>query len=377
MTVVCLLDDAPDSAPRLYMAGAEGRAVPVDAATAAADTGPVIAVLPGTAVLLRTVTLPVKTEGQARTAAVFALEDELAAEPESLHFALGPRQADGNRAVAVIAADCMDSWLAQMRELGLTPDTMVPDFLTLSGQRPGAARFEGRTLVRQAELGGFAIEEDLFDAVLDAGERAALPPPRDIAPADLASEATSAAAEPVLNLLQGRYRPQRSRPSWLALGRRAGALAAAALVLWLGVTLADAWRLKALDDHYYRAAQDMARAALPEGTRLIDPVRQLRRAQTGAAGAGGEAAQNGFLPLSAMLIEALAEVPAAEVRSLRYRAEQAALSAEIGYSAFADLEALDAAVRAAGGVLTERGARQEGSRVIGRVELSRAGGAGP
>lgn len=370
MTLVCLLDDAPEGAPRLYGTAADGGVVPIDAAAAAEAPGPVVAVVPGTAVLLRTVALPVKSEAQARTAAAFALEDELAAEPENLHFALGPRQTDGERAVAVIAAATMAGWLARLRAIGVAADIMVPDFLALTGEPPLAVRFDGRAILRDAVRGGFAIEEDLLDAVVPDHARQALPP-RAIDAATLAHEAAAVAAAPPLNLLQGPYRPRREGPGWLALGRRAAALAAVSLLLWLGLTLADAWRLKALDDHYYQAARETARAALPDGTRLIDPVRQLRRAQAATRGADG-ASQDGFLPLAALLIEALAAVPSAEVQSLRYGAEQDRLSAEIAYGAFADLESLDNAVRAAGGTLTERGARQEGGRVVGRVELSRA-----
>ncbi|WP_162937833.1 type II secretion system protein GspL [Indioceanicola profundi] len=75
-----------------------------------AEVGQVVALAPGTEVLLRDVRLPPK--GNALAALPFALEDELAVDLDRLHFALGAPRADGSREAAAVDQALMERWRA-------------------------------------------------------------------------------------------------------------------------------------------------------------------------------------------------------------------------------------------------------------------------
>ena len=57
--------------------------------------------------------------------------EQLAAEIDALHFALGPYQEDDTYPVAVVDRARIERWLGQLEEVGLQPDHLVPDLLAL------------------------------------------------------------------------------------------------------------------------------------------------------------------------------------------------------------------------------------------------------
>ena len=98
-----------------------------DAAEAASDK-PVIALVPGADVLTISVDLPAKAGARLRQAVPFALEDQLAADVDELHFALGVHSDSGLLPVAVVDRETMDSWVDRLREAGIYPTRIVPDY---------------------------------------------------------------------------------------------------------------------------------------------------------------------------------------------------------------------------------------------------------
>ncbi len=362
MNLACFLDDDDPTGLDCYAVAGDGQVRPIPLAEAAAAAGHVTAIVTGTTVLMRTLRLPGRAEERTRMAAAYALEDDLASDPETLHVALGPPMASGERAVAIVDDSRMEAWMRALEAAGLRPRMLVPAYLCLPPE--SSARLDEIALVRRGDGTGFALERDLLQALPEA--------PASLPRLDRGDLAARAVQHEGLSLLQGRYRPRLSGKADLTRpALRVAGLAGTALLLWLAATLGEGLHLRALDDHYYRAAQDAAEAVLPEGTMIVDPARQLRQAVEGRVQTAGTGSASGFLGLTALLDRALDDLPAAEVQSLRYDRQTGSLDAEIALAAFADLTLLAAAIRQAGGVLDDQGARQERGQIVSRVRISR------
>lgn len=94
-------------------------------------------VVPTGDVLLTEVELPVKGGVRAQQVVAYALEEQLASEIETLHFALGERDsATARTAVAVVSRPLLLHWLEQLREAGMSADVLC-DEATLLPDNPG------------------------------------------------------------------------------------------------------------------------------------------------------------------------------------------------------------------------------------------------
>ena len=74
----------------------------------------VIVLVPGTDVILTSVTVPTRNRNRMAAAVPYLLEEQLAADVDESHFALGERDAEGRVAVAVVSRARMDAWLAAL-----------------------------------------------------------------------------------------------------------------------------------------------------------------------------------------------------------------------------------------------------------------------
>ncbi len=86
----------------------------------------VIVLVPGTDVLSLVADIPAR--GSRLLAALpYALEDQLAADVEHLHFAAGGRLPDGRIRAAVVAQERMQDWLGRLGDAGISASRLVPD----------------------------------------------------------------------------------------------------------------------------------------------------------------------------------------------------------------------------------------------------------
>ncbi len=91
-----------------------------------AGVRPVIVLVPATDVLTTTVDIPVRG-ARLKSALPFALEESLADDVETLHFAAGAKRDSGVRPVAVVARDKIEQWLESLDAAGIEPVRMVPE----------------------------------------------------------------------------------------------------------------------------------------------------------------------------------------------------------------------------------------------------------
>lgn len=290
---------------------------------AAAGERQIVVLVPTEDVLLSAADLP--AVGAAKLARVlpFALEDQVLAPVESLHFALGPELGDGRRAVAVVANERMAHWQGMLAEAGLVADRMLPDVLALpwSGGAANLLVESERALCRTGAAAGFAAEAgQLMEWFAGASMPTQIhvhsiaPAPaigwpdevsvsNHMAPSALSLLAAGLADAPDWNLLQGSFAPRHRRAPQRRLWRIAAVLALVAVGLGLLSRGIDWWRL----DHAAGTLQSAIAAeyakAFPASPPVPNPVARTRsELQRLGADTGG----SGFLVLLGKVAPVLA-----------------------------------------------------------------------
>lgn len=296
--------------------------------------------LPAADVRLTQVNVPARSAAKILQAAPYALEDQFAEDVDDLHFALGPRQADGSHAIAVTARSRMQEWLAPFQAAGLRPEVFVPETLCLPAAEPGrcsALAEPGHVTVRTGACAGFGCAEDdlpLFLQLADPDKknvlRIAIPRTHspDFTRLEWPAELLPGYAHPMeallhhydpaqgINLLQGAYSQSEGlRRAW-APWKPAAALAAG----WLLVTglshAVQAYSLgKELAGQNERNEQRF-RSLFPAETRIVNLEAQ---AEQQAALLKGGRGSGGFLKLSETLARAMASSPGLSLDALQFR----------------------------------------------------------
>ena len=88
---------------------------------------PVIVLVPATEALTTTVNLPARGSARLNAALPYALEEQVAVDIETMHFAAGDKRDSGLRPVAAVSRGQLDTWLAQLGEAGIVPWKIVPE----------------------------------------------------------------------------------------------------------------------------------------------------------------------------------------------------------------------------------------------------------
>ena len=108
----------------------------------------VIVLVPSAEVLTTSVDIPVK--GNKLNAALpYALEEYLAEDVESLHFAAGKKRSSGRTPVSVVSRQLMDTWLGELSTAGIEADSIIADSYGLA-RIPGTISMllaEGRVFI--------------------------------------------------------------------------------------------------------------------------------------------------------------------------------------------------------------------------------------
>lgn len=299
----------------------------------------VVVFYPATEVRLATAKVPVKQTSRILQAVPYVLEDQLADDVDSLHFAIGPRQPDGTVPVAIVSRPRFERVLTLLKARGLQPELLVPETLALpvdAEHVQWSALVDGeQALVRNGAWSGFtcaAADLEGYLSIADpdrqhplrlqiAGESpidwSTLPHPLVLLPqpSALMALATSLRAEYAIHLLQGAFAQSRDLERLWKPWRLAASLALAWLVAAGASALIDAVRLgqelQRQDDANIARFQQL----FPDQTRIVDLSAQLDqqlRARTGN-GAGGP------LALLESLTQALSATPGLKLTGMQYR----------------------------------------------------------
>ncbi|MBL4682241.1 MAG: type II secretion system protein GspL [Pseudomonadales bacterium] len=118
--------------------------------------------LPGEEVLLTQANIPSKQTRQILQALPFMVEENLAVDIDECHFSIGDRDENGLLNVAVILQERMDYWLEALKALGLKPDVLTVDLLSVPRAKGCSIMADGnRVLIRTGDSQGLAIESSL------------------------------------------------------------------------------------------------------------------------------------------------------------------------------------------------------------------------
>ncbi|HEY6451607.1 MAG TPA: type II secretion system protein GspL [Steroidobacteraceae bacterium] len=357
-------------------------------------------IVAGGDVLLTEVELPPKSGVRPQQLVAYALEEQLAADIETLHFAVGARSAGGRTAVAVVTRALMRGWLDELGLAGLTATAICPD-ASLLPENPGhtVVMLDGDTLsLRRLERPAAALPADHIGAALEASLGAGMATDDLIfyaSPADwhrrsaevealrtqcaslkvqllnsgpLPLLAPQLASGAFINLLTGEFAPEVAVGSGWRRWRLAAMLAVALFAVHVG-GLSLEW----LQQHRSERALDtaigqIARDALPgdSGTGAVRSriERRLLAAQDAAGGSG-------FMPALAAVAQALGSAQGATLQALSYRDGGLDLKLKAGDAE--TLDRIDQVLRSNGwqAELTSGGAA--GTGYEGRIQMRRGG----
>lgn len=336
--------------------------------------------VPGTEIVELEVTLPARTEREARRAAPFTIEEDVGTPVEDLHIAIGPRSAEGRRRVLACSKSVMAEWMATISAAGLEADSVVPDFAMMPSS-PSIVDLGDSILVSNGEK-RFALDAGLGDEILQA-VAGSLPASADVYGARLASRlgrpamsdvldppvlqlgALAASAPGLVDLRQGEFGGRRSSSlpgfsNW----RRPALLAAAAALAWGAVILAETRALQNEGEYLRERAQDIYAARFPAEGRVSDPATRIRSRLD--QGGGGEL---DFRNTLAALYDSLSGIEGASLSGLRFDAARRELRASVDYASYGDDSRLARALEERGLTAELGDARSSGRGVSGEIRI--------
>ena len=347
----------------------------------------VIAVLPGEQAAMRSISTPPKAASKFRAAATFLLEDELAEDLENLHLAVVRRE-NGAGTVLALKENLMVDWLDAFEQSGLSPDIVTADYALLPLNADGAVLLvEPTRIVGAVGMQGFAAERPLADTLLE--ELVADETNHEVvAFGDRDYERISIGAAPIVwrggaddpsifrlyadgvrqngvpNLRQGAYRKRRDWRGAIGAWRRAGMLAAACVILFVGVSIADSVRLTRLADKLEAETLSLHQTAFPAQA-SADPRTHARAILASNAGAPA------FLSLATRFAESLEDNGQIQVDRIRYNAQRGEFSISLRFADINDLEELKQLLAGRGVNATEAGGvRRNGGLYVGELTVS-------
>jgi general secretion pathway protein L len=369
----------------------------LESAAASAAGRRVAVLVPAAEVLCLEAELPARAGPRAAQLVPFALEEQLANDIESQHFAIAPVAQSGRTAVAVVARTLLDQWLAQLAAAGIAPDLLCSEAALLprlAGHTVAlldgdtlllAAGDSSPSLALSAPTGGLAgalavaLGEDaratqllLYTSQLDWQHRAAEIEAAQSLLGGLKAQLLGSGPLPWLaaqlqdaapiNLLQGPYAPRSTLSAGWTRWRTAAALAAALLLLHAGSQL---WALRHLERAAAELDTQISELAGPQFAGASGSIRpRLEARLRDADGAGGH---SGFLPALQSLAQAVSGTPGARLQSVNFRDGE--LQLKVRASNAQSIDHINQSLRAAGWQAELISGKAAGDAFEGNVQL--------
>lgn len=327
----------------------------------------VVVLVPGTEVLLTHVQVPTKQRQRMLRAIPYALEEHLAADVDTLHFAVGARN-DQGVATAVVDRARMDEWLNMLKQVEIQPHSMLTDIQALPmAEGEWVLLLEDvSTLLRTKDNDGSAVSTDTLAMMLPlALEQSGEDRPNRLQVIDCCSEASSGLETiekfcveneiefqlkpgegqlldilvrgvketPAIDLLQGDYSRREQlgkvwRP-WLL----SGALAGVWLLLLLSISLHSFFALKGEEKELTARIEKLYRDTFPDARKVVNARVQMEQRLDALKGGSGE---GGVVNLLAKVGPALSQTKKLELKAMRFKLGTLELDLELG-----DLQTLD------------------------------------
>lgn len=352
--------------------------------------------VPATEVVFARATVPGHGRARLTQAVPYALEEQLAAEVEQLHFALGRREADGQVNAAVVSRAHMQDWLARLSAAGLQPDYLMSE-MQLLPLMPGewsALRENSVVTVRTGAQQGLVVDSENLAAMIHAAVdevRDGKPARVHLIDADLDAPLAAAVedvefvreichahplpllvrnfdAQGAINLLQNEYSRREQLGRLWRPWRAAAALLAVWLVFNIGLTVFESIQLAREQGQLTAQVEQLYRKTFPDARKVVNVRVQMQRGLD-ALRANADAGSADFLNLLAASGAALHDNSAITLRGISYKDRQLEIDLEAG-----DMQALDQLkqrlMQSALAVEIQSAAAKEG-KVEGRLQIRR------
>ena len=320
----------------------------------------------------------------------FLLEEQLADDVESLHFAMSPMD-KLNYAVAVCKHSDMEHWQSVLADLPSAQRWLAePLLLPLQEGEWSIVVEDDLALVRFDTCEGAGIEASLLPALLESA-LATMNAPRSVVvygfdqaadtellPVQLRSLvqwrrggmaaammiSDTALAQP--NLLQGDYAPRLPLARWWLDWRAVAAALAGVFLLQLVATFADYRSLKNENLALRSAVEQSYRNAYPRGA-MVDPEKQLRRQ---LATLRGGPQSSGFMVLMEKVGAVIHAQSGTSIASINYNESGGDMRLNIVAEDFEAVEKIRAGINAVGleAVMESSSAQADGVRARLRIE---------
>lgn len=354
----------------------------------------IVVLVPGAEVFLTDAQIPGRNRQRALRAIPYALEERLATDVDSLHFALGPVQ-DGDRfPVAVVDCSRMDAWAALLQDRGILANQWIPDVLSLPVPDSGTWSLmvdDGMVLVRSGPYAGFASETASLTTLVSLfAAREELPASVTVFGATLLdlegvetsfSDSDQGALEilargwaqgPAIDLLQGAYSRREQWGRLLRPWKASAALLLAAILLGTIATGVDYTRLSAAEQQLNAQIEAVYRQAFPDAKRVVNPRSQMEQQlkQLQRRSGGGD---TGFMTMLGQTGEVLRATQGIDILAASYR--DGRLDLELQVENLQILDQLKQALAASGRMNAEiqSATTQEGQKVQSRIRIQGAG----
>jgi general secretion pathway protein L len=310
-----------------------------------------VVIVPGGDVALAEPEIPLRS-GRLLQAVPYALEDSLAGDVESLHFAVG-RPLDGRVPTAAVERDRLAGWLAEFAAAGLAPDYLYSEAmllpanpshtvlvcegprlmarppgqpgivieaeplaasLRLVGLPPAAGARDQTHVLVYASAADYGAEQATFDALR---ESVATLNVQILTDGPLGLLAAGAVTQPPFSLLQGPYAPRADWGGQWSRWRLAAGLFGLFVMLHVASEVYSWVHLRAEEKRLDTEILAVARDAMPD---LTNPARlpNLRAVAEGRVRAAAGAGRGGLLGTLGVVAQAIGEAPDTSVSTLNY-----------------------------------------------------------
>lgn len=373
----------------------------------------IVCVIPAVDIYLGQALMPAQSNrNKYRQAIPYALEEDLAEDPEQLHFALGKEQpvqiqndeesvdvmAAGkqvNIPVAVINKERLRNWLQKFSAAGLQPHALVPEVLSLPWDGNGWSVLldEGLALVRTQSLQGFACDPEnlelLLNSALDSSENTpqqiriwnhngVAPSPRlksevqieQLTPEQslLVTLAKGYRQDQAINLLQGEFSYKEEYGKLLRPWRVPVVLLAVLVALLFLSNIIQYMQLSKRNEELRQQLVASYMELFPDALNVPDPRKQMEDKLNELTATAG--ASSSFLELLDIIAAEIAKTPNVKITTLNF--SNNSLDLELSLPNLQVLDQIKQQLDQNPAVLTEiQSASAEGEQIKGRLKMSK------
>lgn len=318
----------------------------------------VLVLVPGIDVSVLTEVVPARQRRQVIKVLPYAMEEQVARDVESLHFALGEKGHDGSYLVAVVNHEKMEEWMDCLDAAGIHPTHMLPDILAIPYEKGtwSIAQDGEICLVRTDDTAAFAMDVNQLSkylslelAKLDGNKRpskiclwhiggdvkanvekhfdaGSIEDKSHEQPSLIELFASSVGEVPFVNLVQQRYEKKESVAQIIKYWIPAVVIISVWFFSLLGSQYYQKSQLSAENDKIYNDIRALYKETFPQDKRIVNPTSQMKShlVKLKTKGAG-----NQFLSLLMLAGEQLSLNPDVKLLSMRFSENNGTLELEL------------------------------------------------